>query len=183
MNLWFVVNTCSAQGQWKSLIVARDNNVSFADCCQQCPGTWAPLKSGGNHQRYLHVPLVQTQLLLLLLLQWTTLFVVCCNHVNVASFNDNTKIFDQCICCDGSHRKTIFITGAMVLVWGWWRIVAQLLFEPKGLSLPCTMYAALMRLIVTGQDVHGQLPLWRGAHCCSQPSCHSWQGVRCCLLW
>ncbi len=37
--LWFVVDTLSAQWQGKGLIVARDNIVSFADCCQQCPGT------------------------------------------------------------------------------------------------------------------------------------------------
>ncbi len=31
------------------------------------------------------------------------------------------------------------------------------------------------RLIVILHDVCGQLPLWQGAHCCTQPSHHHWQ--------
>jgi hypothetical protein len=34
---------------------------------------------------------------------------------NVASRNDNTKVFDQRICCDGDCRETSFIAGAMAL--------------------------------------------------------------------
>jgi hypothetical protein len=33
------------------------------------------------------------------------------------------------------------------------------------------------RLIDVLHDVHCQLPLWRGAHCRTQPICHSWQVV------
>ncbi len=33
------------------------------------------------------------------------------------------------------------------------------------------------RLIIVLHDVRGQLPLWQGAHHCTQPSCHPWQGV------
>ncbi len=39
------------------------------------------------------------------------------------------------------------------------------------------------RLIVILHDVHDQSLLWQGACCCTQPSCHPWQGVRHCLLW
>ncbi len=39
------------------------------------------------------------------------------------------------------------------------------------------------RLIAVLQDVRCQLPLWQEAYCCTQPSCHSWQGVHCCQFW
>jgi hypothetical protein len=57
--------------------------------------------------------------------------------------------------------------------------VAGLLFVVRGLSLPCTTFATLIQIIVAWHDVHGQLPLWQGPHCCSQPSCHPWQVVCC----
>jgi hypothetical protein len=39
------------------------------------------------------------------------------------------------------------------------------------------------RLIVTLHNVRSPLPLWQGAHCCTQPICHSWQGVPHWFLW
>ncbi len=71
------------------------NIVSFADCCQQCPDAWAPLKSGGDHQCDLYVRLVWTIFLLLLLLQWATLFVMRCNLVGIAYHNHNTKVLNN----------------------------------------------------------------------------------------
>jgi hypothetical protein len=46
-------------------------------------------------------------------LQSTKLIVAWRNHVNVASCDDDMKIIDQHICCNGSHRGTHFIAGAM----------------------------------------------------------------------
>ncbi len=40
----------------------------------------------------------------------------------------------------------------------------------RGSVSPCTKYAV-------------NLPLWQGAHCCTQTSCNPWQAVRCCPLW
>jgi hypothetical protein len=39
------------------------------------------------------------------------LFVTRRDLVGIASHDDDTKVFDQCICCDGSHRQTSFIAG------------------------------------------------------------------------
>jgi hypothetical protein len=39
----------------------------------------------------------------------------CATQPNVASRDDDTKVFDQRICCDGGCRETSFIAGAMVL--------------------------------------------------------------------
>jgi hypothetical protein len=58
----------------------------------------------------------ETQFLLLLLLQSTLLIVAWCNLVGVAFGDDDTKVFDRRICCDGGHRQTSFITGAMALM-------------------------------------------------------------------
>ncbi len=167
-----MIDTLSAQQQWKGLIIVRDNIVSFADCCWQCPGTWVPLESGGDHQCNLHVPLVQTQLLLVLLLQWTTLFVAQCNHVNIASRNDNTKVFDRHICCNVSCRQTSFIAGAMALL-RWWRVtigvvnftpgalapsrlskvLAQSPIVARGLSLPCAWRTWQIALVTRGSSL------------------------------
>jgi hypothetical protein len=78
-------------------------------------GTWAPAKSGGDRWHDLYV---------LLVMCGHDVFVVASAinnidcHVaqpNVASRNDNTKVFDQCICCNGGRRETSFIARAMAL--------------------------------------------------------------------
>ncbi len=110
-----------------------------------------------------------------------------CNHVDVASRNhDITKVFDQRICCNGGHRQTSFITGAMALL-PWWRIKigainfttgalapSQLPIVARGLPLSCTVNTANRpcgkRLIVALHDICGLLPLW-------------WGGAHCCLAW
>ncbi len=113
----------------------------------------------------------ETQFLLLLLLQSTLLIVAWCNLVGVAFGDDDTKVFDRRICCDGGHRQTSFITGAMALMW-WWRIaigavnftmgalapsrlskvVARSPIVARGLLLPCTAYAALRPFVVRGSS-------------------------------
>jgi hypothetical protein len=35
---------------------------------------------------------------------------------NIASRNDNTKVFDRRICCNGGHRETSFIADLMALL-------------------------------------------------------------------
>ncbi len=86
-------------------------------CSQQSCGTRAPIQSGGDCQRNLHVPLsdVRMQFLFILPLQSTMLVAVWCNLANVASCNDNLKFFDQPICCNGSCRETSFIADAKAL--------------------------------------------------------------------
>ncbi len=72
---------------------------------------------GGDCQCDLLVPLgdVWMQFLLLLLLQSTMLTVAWHNLVGVAYRDNDTKVFDHCICCDGGRRETSFIAGTLVL--------------------------------------------------------------------
>jgi hypothetical protein len=53
---------------------------------------------------------------LLLILQSTMLVAMWHNLVNVAYRNDNIKVFDQHICCNGGCRDSSFIAGAMALL-------------------------------------------------------------------
>ncbi len=95
---------------------------------------------------------------LLSLLQSTKSIVAWRNYVNVASCNDVMKIFDQCICCNGSRRGTHFIAGAMTLY-----------CNDEGLWLvQSILWQALWHLC----DCHR---LW--------PRCSLWQGACLCLAW
>ncbi len=126
----------------KQLIVVWDSALLPFPCSHQSCGVWGPLESGGDCQHNLYVQLVWAQLLLLLLLQWTTLFVKWCNHVNIASRNDNIKVFDQRICCNGSCRQTSFIAGAMALL-QWWRIAIGAISLTAGALCLCNCWRSL----------------------------------------
>ncbi len=95
-------------------------------------------------------------MVLLLLLQSTKLIVARCNHVNVVSCDDDIKVFDWCICCDGGCKETSFIAGALALY-----------CNDEGLQLAWS--------ILSGA-------LWRSHNCWRLwPSCSLWQGACCCL--
>ncbi len=60
------------------------------------------------------------------------------------------------------------------------KVVAQTPIVARGLLLPCTAYTALRPFMVRGSLLScmtyaANLPLWQGAHCRTQPSCHPWQ--------
>jgi hypothetical protein len=96
------------------LIVVRSSTSSLTRHLS-C-GAWAPAKSGGDCWHDLHVPLgdVRTQYFVIAS-AITTLVAAWRNLVNIASNNDNNKINDQCISCDGGNRDTSFIAGNMTL--------------------------------------------------------------------
>ena len=115
----------------------------------------------------------------------TTLVATWRNLVNVACCNVTQKFFDQRICCDGCCRQTNFITGTMTIHCNGkglrfnmidlivstlapsqsLKVVAQSPSVVKGSLMPCTAYAALMRLIVAWHNVHGHSFL-RWNACC-----------------
>ena len=118
---------------------------------------------------------------------WTTTLVAAWrNLVNVACHAVTQKVFDRRIYCNGSCRQTNFIAGAMALHCngkGLWfstinlilstlaplwllKVMAQSPIAVRGLSMPCTAYATLMRLIIAWHNVHGHSSLWRDARCC-----------------
>ncbi len=139
----------------KILIVAKDNIISFADCYQQCPGTGALLESCGNHQHNFHVPLVQTQLLLLLLFWSTILAAAWCNLVDVASCNDDIKIFDNCNCCHGGLRETSFIANHYFASLQWW-----------GIAIGAINFIVSTLAPAWSSKVVAQLPIVARACCC-----------------
>jgi hypothetical protein len=90
---------------------------------------------------------------------------------NVTSCHDNTKVFDQRICCNGSCRETSFIAGTMALHCDGvaigaidfivstlapsqlLKVVAQSPIVARGLLLPCMAYAALRPFVVRGSSL------------------------------
>ncbi len=124
----------------------------------------------GHHSRVAAiVSMISTFLLvmwrhyfLLLLLLWSKMLMVAWrNLVNIASCNDNIKVFDPHICCNGGCREQIncrcfgtslqwwgIMIGAFDFIMGTLaplqslKVVAQSPFVVRGSLLTCTVYAA-----------------------------------------
>ena len=169
-----MVDTLSAQWQWKGLIVTKDNIVSFADWYWCYLGWRCCCSMGISLAKAICVAQSGRRRIL-----WsTTLVAAWRNLVNVACCNATQKVFDYCIYCDGGCRQTNFIVGAMVLhcngkgLWfsmidltmsafapsGLLKIVAQSPIVVRGLSLPCRAYTTLLRLVITWHNVHVTRP-------------------------
>jgi hypothetical protein len=126
---------------------------------------------------------------------------------NVASRHDDTKVLDRRICCGGGRNRPAssqalwrFIAmvwdrdwrdrfnrerfGAFTIVKGRGPVThcgEGLVVASHSIRDPIALSAE--RLIVALHDVRGQSPLWRGAHCYTQPSRRPRQGIRRRLFW
>jgi hypothetical protein len=96
------------------------------------------------------------------------------NHVNVASCNANIKVFDQRICCNGDHRETSFIAGALVLY-----------CNDEGLQLARLILSWTLWCLHDRQRPWPSCPLWQRTRRClarrMQPYCPLWRGAHHCL--
>ncbi len=165
-----VISLAKAILAWNNLVIVTscDEKHKTIDCCVGQSIIVGPLQSRvswrvGASQvwwqssaRSLCFAQWCTDTMFLLSLLWSTpLIVTRRNHVNVASRNDNTKVFYQRICCDGSCRENSFIAGAMThhcngeRSWLAWSILQQALW------CLCNRWRSWL-----------SRSLWRGAHHC-----------------
>jgi hypothetical protein len=113
---------------------------------------------------------------LLSLVQWTTLVAALRNLVNITSHDDDRKIYDWCICCDGSCRGTSFITGSMMLY-----------CKDEGSWLALSILPWALWCLHDCRRLWPSRFLWQGAwHClalCTQLWGPLWQEAHHCLAW